>query len=273
MIRLEPFDCRSDDVTLHGVAAGSGPLALMFHGITGNGYVFTPVIERLAQQFRCISFDQRGHGRSSKPTTGYEAASFASDIAGVIRSLAQGKALLIGHSLGARNSLVAAGMYPDLIAGVVAIDFVPFIETAVFDALDARVAGGDQVFADLQAAEAYLANRYAKLPARAVRLRAQYGMVAVAGGWRPLADPHAMRAISTGLREDLAPTVSTLRTPTLLIRGAESKLVSTHAWEKTRTLRRDIAAIEIPDVDHYVQEEDPDRVAAETIKFWQSIQS
>ena len=169
-MRLEAVDYRVGDFTLHGVAAGSGPLALMYHGITGNGYVFTPLIERLAQHFRCISFDQRGHGRSSKPATGYNAASFAADIAGVISTVGLGKALLIGHSLGARNSLVAAVAHPELTAGVVAIDFVPFIETAVFDALDARVTGGAQVFADLDAAKAYLANRYPKLPARAGRV-------------------------------------------------------------------------------------------------------
>ncbi|MSQ21679.1 MAG: alpha/beta hydrolase [Betaproteobacteria bacterium] len=272
-MRLESVDYRLGDVTLHGVAAGSGPLALMFHGITGNGYVFTPVIEQLAQHFRCISLDQRGHGRSSKPATGYGAASFAEDIAGLVRAVGLGKALLIGHSLGARNGLVAACEHPELVAGVVAIDFVPFIETAVFDALDARVTGGDQVFPDLKAAQAYLANRYPKLPARAIALRAQYGMVAVAGGWRPLADPRAMQAISTGLREDLVPTLNTIRTPTLLIRGAESKLVSKVAWDKTHALRPDLPAIEIPHVDHYVQEENPDRIAEEVRQFWQSIQS
>ncbi len=267
-MQLEPIDCRLGDVTLHGVAAGRGPLALMFHGITGNGYVFTPVIERLAPVFRCISFDQRGHGRSSKPSSGYDAASFAADIAQLVRHLALGPALVIGHSLGGRNALVAAAQYPDLFAGVVAIDFVPFIESAVFDALDARVAGGDQVFADIEAATAYLSNRYPKMPARAIELRAQYGMVAVAGGLRPLADPLAMRAISSGLREDLAAPLKAVRVPAFLIRGAESKLVSKDAWERTRALRPDMLALEIPAVDHYVQEEDPDAVARAVQEFW-----
>ena len=269
-MQLEPIDCPLGDITLHGVAAGHGPLALMFHGITGNGYVFTPVIERLASHFRCVSFDQRGHGRSSKPARGYDAASFAGDIAQLVRHLQLGPALVIGHSLGARNALVAAAKHPDLIAGVVAIDFVPFIENEVFDALDARVAGGDQVFADIESAKAYLANRYPKLPARAIELRARYGMVAVAGGLRPLADPHAMRAISTGLREDLAPVLNAVRVPVLLIRGAESKLVSRNAWERARASRPDMPAMEIPSVDHYVQEEDPEAVAQAAQEFWKS---
>lgn len=272
-MQFEPIDCRLGELTLHGVAAGRGPLVLMFHGITGNGYVFMPVIDRLAADFRCISFDQRGHGRSSKPATGYDGASFAGDIAQLIRHLSQGPALVIGHSLGARNGLVAAATHPELIAGIVAIDFVPFIEAQVFDALDARVAGGDQVFADIEAVKAYLANRYPKLPPRAIELRARYGTVAVAGGLRPLADPRSMQAISTGLRADLAATLRAVRVPTLLVRGAESKLVSSSAWEQTRALRPDIRAIEIPRVDHYVQEEDPDAIATEVRAFWQTIKA
>jgi len=254
-------DCRLGEITLHGVMAGRGPLLFMFHGITGNGYVWLPMIERLADTFTCVSFDQRGHGRSSKPASGYAAADFARDIAALVQHFGRGPALIAGHSLGARNGLVCGAAHPELVRGVVAIDYTPYIETPVFDALDARVAGGDQVFADWDAAKTYLANRYPKLPARAVELRAHYGMVACAGGYRPLADPRAIQAVSTGLREDLVPALTAIRVPTMLIRGAESKLVSPDAWARTLALRPDLPARELPGVDHYVQEEDPDAVA------------
>lgn len=269
---MKPIDLHLGGVTLHGVTAGSGPLCLMFHGITGNGYVFLPMIEALASQFRCVSIDQRGHGRSAKPAFGYAAADFASDIAAIVARLDAGPALVIGHSLGARNALVAASSYPAAIAAVVAVDFTPFIETEVFDALDARVAGGDQVFADWEAARRYLAQRYVKLPPAAIERRAHYGMVHCAGGLRPLADPHAIRQTSTGLREDLAGPLQRLRVPALLIRGAESRLVSPAAWQRTRALRPDLHAVEIPGVDHYVQEEDPDAVVANIREFRRSMQ-
>ncbi len=268
---LATIDVQLGGVTLHGVTAGSGQLCLMFHGITGNGYVFLPMIEQLAGQFRCVSFDQRGHGRSSKPAYGYAATDFAADIAAIVAKLDAGPALLIGHSLGARNALVAASLHPASVRAVVAIDFTPYIETEVFDALDARVAGGNQVFTDANAARSYLAQRYTKLPAGAIERRAQFGMVHCAGGLRPLADAAAMMQISTGLREDLAAPLQRLRVPTLLVRGAESKLVSPTAWQRTRGLRPDLPAVEIPGVDHYVQEEDPDAVVAHTRSFWQSI--
>ena len=101
--------------------------------------------ELLAPRFRIVSIDQRGHGRAAKPASGYA----ADDYAGDLQPLLKEKTLLIGHSLGARNALVAGVRYRDKVAAVVAIDFTPHIEPEVFDALDDRVAGGDRVFSSL----------------------------------------------------------------------------------------------------------------------------
>src|SRR5689334_3731869 len=120
----------------------SAPLAICMHGITANAHVFEPLMARLEHRFHLVSVDQRGHGRSEKPAHGYAAADFAGDIAAMIPD----KALLIGHSLGARNSIVAGTLFPKKVLGVVAIDFTPYIEDEVFDALDARVGGGDKPF-------------------------------------------------------------------------------------------------------------------------------
>jgi len=65
--------------------------------------------------------------------------------------------------------------FPDKALGVVAIDFTPFIEEAVFDELDKRVAGGDQTFDSLDDIAAYLRKRYPLLPEDAVMRRARYG--------------------------------------------------------------------------------------------------
>ena len=54
------------------------------------------------------------------------------------------------------------------------------------------------------------------------------------GGWRALADPAAMRQTARGLREELEPSLHGIRVPTLLVRGAESRLVSPAAWARTK---------------------------------------
>jgi 2-(acetamidomethylene)succinate hydrolase len=224
--------------------------------------------ELLAARFGIQSIDQRGHGRGLKPATGYAAGDYAHDISQMI----QEKTLLIGHSLGARNALVAGARYPEKVAAVVAIDFTPFIEREVFDALEERVNRGDRVFSSLDSVRAYLKDRYPRLPADAVERRARHGFECIDGEWRALALPAAMRQTCAGLREDLAPCLKDIRVPVLLLRGADSKLVSRGAWAKTKALRPDLPAQEIAGADHYVPEEQPAAVAAAVIDFWEAIE-
>jgi 2-(acetamidomethylene)succinate hydrolase len=224
--------------------------------------------ELLAARFRIVSIDQRGHGRAAKPASGYSGEDYAADLGTLLKE----KTLLIGHSLGARNALVAGVRHPDKVTAVVAIDFTPYIEPEVFDALDARVAGGARTFSSLDEIRDYLKQRYPRLPSDGIERRARHGYECVDGTWRPLASPAAMRQTCAGLREDLAPAVKTIRVPVLLLRGAESRLVSREAWAKTRALRPDIRAQEIADADHYVPEEQPAAVAAAVLDFWDSIE-
>jgi len=245
-------------ITLNIREAGSGPLMLFFHGITANSGTLAPFAVRFADRFNAIAVDQRGHGLSDKPESGYEAADFVEDIAALIKTLDRGPAILVGHSLGSRNSVAAAAKYPELVRSVVAIDFTPYIETEVFDALEARVNAGDQLFKDQPTVEAYLAGRYPNIPPRAIRIRAETGYHEVDGGLRPLASPSAMALIAAGLRADLSPAYREVSKPVLLMRGAESRLVSAEALAKTSSLRPDLPVVVVPGADHYVNEVSPD---------------
>lgn len=245
-------------IVLNVREAGDGPLMLFFHGITANSAVFAPLMNAFADRFTTIAVDQRGHGLSDKPAAGYEAKDFAQDIVSLIRKLDRGPAILVGHSLGCRNSVTVAMTNPELVRSVVGMDFTPFIETGVFDALESRVNAGDQLFSDFQTVETYLANRYPKIPADAIKVRATSGYHAVEGGFRPLASPTAMKQTANGLRADLVPAFRDVKRPVLIVRGAESKLVSAAALAKTSELRPDLPVVVVPGADHYVNEVSPD---------------
>ncbi|MDQ0331470.1 2-(acetamidomethylene)succinate hydrolase [Mesorhizobium sp. YL-MeA3-2017] len=245
-------------IVLNVRETGSGPSLLFFHGITSNSAVFTPLMARLSDRFTTMAVDQRGHGLSDKPESGYEANDYADDIASLIRTLDRGPAILVGHSLGARNSVTAAARYPDLVRSVIAIDFTPYIETEALDALEARVNAGNQLFKDVAAVEAYLAGRYPNVPVEAIKIRAKSGYHAVDGGLRPLASPPAMAQTAKGLRADLTPAYREVKKPVLIVRGELSKLVSAAALAKTSRLRPDLPVVVVPGADHYVNEVSPE---------------
>jgi 2-(acetamidomethylene)succinate hydrolase len=244
-------------ITLHIREAGSGPLVVFLHGITANAAVWDPVLLELRDAFHVVAVDQRGHGQSDAPPHGYGGEAYARDLLDLIEALGGAPAIVVGHSLGARNGVVAATLQPERIAGVVAIDFVPFIEDEVLEALEARVKGGDRTFASIDDIIAYLASRYPLMPPDALQRRATHGYHRIGNVFRALADPKAMAATAEGLREDLEPAMASVRRPVLLVRGAESKLVSVAAFERTQQLRPDLPALVVPGTDHYVPEEAP----------------
>ncbi|MBX6328942.1 MAG: alpha/beta hydrolase [Pseudolabrys sp.] len=264
-IRVHRID--TGRITLNVREIGVGTPAVFLHGITSNSAVFDPLLFGLKERFRCISVDQRGHGLSDKPDSGYGAKDYAEDLVALIRTLNAGPAVVIGNSLGARNGIEVAAMAPDLIKCVVAIDFTPYIEKEVFDALEARVKAGDRIFRSRKEIEVYLRDRYPLMPPDAVRRRAMSAYREVEGGFKPLASPKAMALTAAGLRDDLRPAFTKVTRPVLVVRGALSKFVSAAALEKSRQLRPDFPVLVVDNVDHYVNEEAPDVIIEAILDF------
>lgn len=266
MVELRKHFMDLGRIRLHAREAGTGRPIVLLHGITANNAVWDPVAQALAADGRVVSVSQRGHGLSDAPdpeTHGYGGIDYADDLIALAEHLG-GDVVVVGHSLGSRNALVAGALRPDLFAAVVGVDFTPFIEPEVFDQLSSRVAGGDQVFADVQAVEQYLSNRYRKMPKDAVRRRAEHGYRSTDAGLVPLADSRALAKTAEGLREPLEDAVSAITVPTVLVRGEGSALVSRAAFERTTALRPDLDYTVVPGADHYVPEEQPEAVVAIT---------
>lgn len=249
--------------------SGEGATSLvLLHGVTANHAVWAPIVDELEKSFHVMAVDQRGHGLSDRPSTGYTAADYASDVEELIDARAGGgRAFVVGHSLGSRNAIVAAARFPQRVAGFVGIDFTPFIETDVFDSLEQRVLAGSQSFDSLASVKEYLANRYPRIPRDAIERRARHGFSDEGGVFRPLADPSAMAQTVRGLRDDLAPTLSSVSVPGLLVRGVESSLVTEAAFDSTIALRPDLEYARVPGADHYVPEEKPAEISQLIIDF------
>lgn len=262
---------RAGEVELCLRDRGTGPVVVLLHGTTANLGVWDAVVDRLGDGVRTIAVDQRGHGRSSKPASGYGAAEYCGDVTALLEALECGPVVLAGHSLGARNSVVVGARRPDLVAGVVAVDYTPFVEPEVLDELETRVRGGDRTFASTDEIEEYLQARYPLMPADAVRRRTVYGYVREGEVHRPLAAPEAMVGTVEGLRTDFDDAVRDIKVPVTLIRGEHSRIVSERAFAATVELRPDFRTVTVPGADHYVPEEAPDTVADEIARMLEQV--
>lgn len=272
-MNLKSHRVSAGHITLHVREIGTGPLVVFLHGITANAAVWDPVLIDLQDSFRVVAVDQRGHGLSDKPAHGYGGEDYARDLLALVGAMAGEPAIVVGHSLGARNGVVAATLQPERIAGVVAIDFVPFIEDEVLQTLETRVKGGDRTFVSVDEIVAYLASRYPLMPPDALQRRAAHGYRKVGDLFHALADPKAMAATAEGLREDLEPAMTSVKKPVLLLRGAESKLVSVTAFERTKRLRPDLPTLVVPGTDHYVPEEAPAVVSKAIREFAKTLEA
>lgn len=104
---------------LHTVASGTpgAPLRLLLvHGWTCDHGSMTPVAAAFADA-DVTSVDLLGHGASPK-AAGYAIA----DQAAAALAATAGRAVWIGHSMGAQVALEAARLAPDRVAGVVLLD-------------------------------------------------------------------------------------------------------------------------------------------------------
>jgi non-heme chloroperoxidase len=77
---------------------------IMLHGYSDSWYSFSPVIPLLESRYRLLALDQRGHGASDQPESGYAMPDLAQDVVAFMDELGIRRATIVGHSMG---SLVA----------------------------------------------------------------------------------------------------------------------------------------------------------------------
>jgi pimeloyl-ACP methyl ester carboxylesterase len=95
---------------------GEGPAILFLHGGLGDVRLWQPVVERLRDSFRCISYDVRFFGRSGGPD---EEWSTVDDSIAVLDALGVERAALVGLSMGGGIALHTAQQHPDRVTAVV----------------------------------------------------------------------------------------------------------------------------------------------------------
>ena len=80
------------------------------------------MVPMLTRTFRVVTFDARGHGRSTKPSIGYGFATVTEDALAVIRATRLRRPVVVGHSWGATVALHLAAHHPRSVVGGVLVD-------------------------------------------------------------------------------------------------------------------------------------------------------
>ena len=92
---------------------GSGPSILMIHGTGGRGSMWNQIVNGLAQDFTCVSYDMRGHGDSPVPPTPCYLDDMVADLEALREKLGIDKAHVVGHSVGGTIGPSYTRAYPD----------------------------------------------------------------------------------------------------------------------------------------------------------------
>lgn len=121
-----------DGLRLHYLDWGRphGLPLLFLHGGRLTAHTWDLVCLALHTNYHCLALDQRGHGDSEwSPIIDYTTDAYTRDISGLIEQLDLDRPVLIGQSLGALNALTYAAHAADQLAGIVAIDVAPEVQT------------------------------------------------------------------------------------------------------------------------------------------------
>ena len=109
---------RLDEVKLHYVEAGEGPLVILLHGFPDFWRAWAHQIQPLADAgFRVVAPDMRGYNKSSKPrdVEDYFIDRLTADVAHLVEELGEESCFLAGHDWGGAVAWMVPALYPDLV--------------------------------------------------------------------------------------------------------------------------------------------------------------
>jgi len=115
--QINAYQSRTADlgsVKIHYLKAGSGKNTLvLIHGFGDTSHMWIPLFAEFGKDYTIIAPDMRGLGESSRPATGYDKKTLATDIHELVKSLGYQKIDLVGHDIGLMVAYAYAALYPN----------------------------------------------------------------------------------------------------------------------------------------------------------------
>lgn len=266
-------DLRPHDTTiglrglrLHYRAWGSpeNPPLVMLHGLTSHARSWDHIAPAFAERYYIIALDQRGHGDSEHPASpAYRSEDYVADLAALVDALGFERFVLMGLSMGAHNGLAYTADHPERVTRLIPIDIGPAPRLGgperaatpppprVWDSREAAWEHGRTT--NTRADPALLHQRWManlrELPDGRVELKYD---VAAPREWQPA---------------DLWGRIGAITVPTLIVRGAESQVLTPEVAQRMTAAMPNARLVEIEGAGHPVPLDRPEPFVAAVRSF------
>jgi pimeloyl-ACP methyl ester carboxylesterase len=262
-----PFLDRSLSVgglTLHYVewgASSAKPLVLL-HGITGHARTWDRLASDLSPRFRVLALDQRGHGDSDAAIDGdYRVDVMAGDLAGFADRLELRTFTLLGLSMGGRVAIAYAGANPGRVERLVIVDIGPDIHLPGLERIRGMMSTAPERIDSKEQAIEYARRANPRSDEAELRHRVIHALRRAPDGvltWKyDKALRDMMRAGGRRDATDLWAPLGRIACPTLVVRGAESDILSPEIAKKMLERLPDGRLAEVPEAGHSVPADQP----------------
>ena len=251
----------------------NNPKKIVFiHGLMAFAANWRKIASRMENDYQCLIYDQRGHGRSFKPETGYSTKDFALDLDKITDELGWTEFHVIGHSMGARNAMVFGHLFPQKVLTLTLEDMGPEANEKALGYYKRMLESIPTPFATKEHSKRYFENSFAKnfrakepLTVLSTFLQANLeekttgphqGMI----DWKFSKDA-IYEIVELGNNQNHWLEVSSFKMPVLTIRGENSHVLSRETFEKMQTVNPNIRGVEIAGAGHWVHYEKSDEFA------------
>ncbi len=239
----------------------TAPAVILLHGVTGHARTWDEEAAELASRFRVLALDQRGHGDSDpSPGADYTVATMSADVAAFADALGLARVSVVGLSMGGRVAIAFAGRAPRQVDRLVIVDMGPDISAAGMTRVSALMARSPELFTSLEHALAFHRMTNPLYSEAMLRHRVHHGTRPVEGGLTWKYDRGLRDAVRSGTWRDsidLWPLWRAIACPILLVRGAESDVLSAETAKRMLDENPNTRFAEVPGAGHTVPGDQP----------------
>jgi non-heme chloroperoxidase len=264
----------SGNIDLYYEDHGSGNPVVLIHGYPLSGASWEKqVAVLLASGHRVITYDRRGFGKSSQPTTGYNYDTFAEDLHKVVTHLKLHDFALVGFSMGGGEVARYLGKYRS--KGIARAVFISSVPPFLLKTSDNPDGVDGSVFEGIQ--KAVSADRYAfftdffkNFYNTDLLLGKRVSEQTVQSSWNIAAGASATASLACvpTWHEDFRKDLAQIEIPTLVIHGDADRILPIAAsGRRTAQLIKGARLVVVKDGPHCVTWTHADEVNRELLEF------